>query len=109
MSRYARFVLPASLLLVMPVVAAAQTNSPCAAVDAAFASGSYDQREAIVDALQDRFKAGNADRALGRDGKVQAIMLALTRCGTAPSDDFMQTLDKTAAQVATERARHHGD
>ena len=61
----------------MPVVAAAQTSSRCAAVDAAFASGSYDQREAIVDALQDQFKAGNADRALGRDGKVQAIMLAL--------------------------------
>ena len=97
------------LLLAMPGLASAQPGPSCAAVRTDFTTGAYAQREAIVDALQDRFKAAGADHALGRDGKVQAVMLALMRCGTAPQDDFMQTLDRAASQVTLERASHRGD
>jgi len=105
----ARFGLPALLLLAMPGLASAQPGPSCEAVRTAFASGSYDQREAIVDALQDRLKAPQRDKALGRDGKMQAVMLALTRCETASSEAFMPMLDRAGDQVAKERARHHGD
>lgn len=104
-----RFGLSGLLLLAMPGLASAQTGPSCAAVRTTFATGAYEQREAIVDALQDRFKAAGADHGLGRDGKVQAVMLALMRCGTAPRDDFMLTLDRAASQVTLERARHRGD
>lgn len=78
----------------------------CAAVQAAFTSGSYDSREAVVDALQDHLKASGADKPLGRDGKVQAILLAAMRCQALGAGDFMTALDRSAAQVAQERARH---
>ncbi len=78
----------------------------CTNVQAAFTSGPYDSREAIVDALQDHLKLSGLDKALGRDGKVQAIVLAVVRCDELGRGNFMTALDRSSAQVAAERARH---
>ena len=77
----------------------------CSAVRAAFTTGSFGSREAIVDALQDRMEVQGADKPLGRDGKVQAIVMAVMRCDELGHGDFMAALDRSAAQVEAERAQ----
>lgn len=74
---------------------------------AAFTAGSFGSREAIVDALQDRLKAQGADKPFGRDGKVQAIVMAVMRCNAFGHGDFMTALDRSSGQVEAERA--HGE
>ncbi len=96
----------AAAMAIPPARAATAEHPTCDAVQVAFTSGSYDSREAVVDALQDHLKAARADAPLGRDGKVQAILLAAMRCRELGAGDFMAALDRSAAQVAGERARH---
>ena len=105
-----RFLFAALPLVVVTHARAAQSPDPtCADVQEAFASGSYDSREAIVDALQDHLKAAGAEKALGRDGKVQAIVLAVVRCKDLGTGRFMSALDRSSAQVAQERAHHRSE
>ena len=96
----------ASIISGSTAQAAPAADPTCAGVRTAFTSGSFDSREAIVDALQDRVKANNGDKPLGRDGKVQAIVMAVMRCEELGHGNFMAALDRTSAQVEAERAQH---
>lgn len=90
-----------------PAVAEAAGPS-CAAIRSSFQTGAFDGREAIVDALQDHLRAAGADKPLGRDGKVQAILMAVLRCEALGQGNFFRALDRTVAQVEQERAQRHG-
>ena len=110
MHRFLFAAAPLAFVLASGLARAAPVAGPtCAAVQAAFATGSYESREAIVDALQDHLKAAGVEKPLGRDGKVQAIVLAVTRCNDLGAGDFMAALDHSAAQVAQERAHHRSE
>ena len=85
---------------------AAGVGPSCVQVKAAFSTGSYDDREAIVDALQDVLKADATGRTLGRDEKVQAIMMTTLHCIEHEHDVFLPVFDQTIIQVKHDRPPH---
>ena len=94
-------------LFIVHSATAGETGPSCSTVQASFQSGTFDNREAIVDGLQDHLKAAGADKPLGRDGKVQAIIMAVLRCQSLGHGDFIRALDQTVAQVMLERLKKH--
>ena len=85
---------------------AAGAGPSCVQVKAVFSTGSYEDREAIVDALQDVLKADATGRTLGRDEKVQAIMMTTLHCIAREHDMFMPAFDQAILQVKHDRPPH---